>query len=76
MIVSAPVSLCARSRRTAAWMPANASDSPGSSSRAEAVSSTCAVEAVKQADPEIGFERVDLMADRGRRHVQLLGGLA
>ena len=33
------------------------------------------VEAVKQADPEIGFERVDLMADCGRGHVQFLGGL-
>ena len=34
-----------------------------------------AVEPVKQADPEIGFERVDLMADRGRGDVQFLGGL-
>jgi len=33
------VSLCARKRLTEDWMPAKASDSPGSSTRAEAVNS-------------------------------------
>ena len=35
-----------------------------------------AVEAVKQPDPEILLERVDLMADRGRRHAEFVGGFA
>jgi hypothetical protein len=34
------------------------------------------VEAAEQLHAEIGFERVDLMADRGRGHVELGGGLA
>ena len=40
--VNVPVSLCARKRRTEAWMPAKASDSPGNSTRADAVSSLAA----------------------------------
>jgi hypothetical protein len=31
---------------------------------------------VKQADPEIGFERMDLVADRGRGHVEFVSGPA
>ena len=38
-IADPDVSLCARNRPTEAWMPAKASVSPGSSTRAEAVSS-------------------------------------
>jgi hypothetical protein len=34
------------------------------------------VEAMKQTDAEIGFEGMDLMADRRRRHVELFGRLA
>jgi len=63
-----------RSRRTDAWMPAKASVRPGSSTRAEGVSSTARFAAAEQADPEIGFERGDLMTDRRRGYVELVGG--